>query len=669
MKNYFLFFTFLLLPYSFAFAQLDTANVISDDLIENLSDETDAETDNAELVNILEDLERNPININTADLLELLKLPGLDQPTAQLILDRRNKFGKFYSVNELYSIRGIDDQLILNIIPFITISYGKKTKIQDQTSSDLESNFLSKSRLFFRSRFTNDLQNRAGFLDGKYVGSKLKNYNRLIFDYNSNYQLGILTEKDPGEKSLTDFTSFHLQIKNFGILNNFIAGDYVLEYGQGIALWSAFGFSKSADAIYPVKKKSRFLRPYTSSAEYRFFRGAAVRIQLENFNVTGFYSSNFLDASIDPYTNEITSLGQTGYHRFESEIIKKNAASSKIIGGVIDYRYAGRYNLGLIYYNTTFNKNFAVEDIYSINGNNFNYLSTYYDLNFTSINLFGEFTFDGTSVASINGFQISATRDFIFTTSIRSYPRNYNNLYGFGFSERSGRINNEFGIYSGIKWRLPVGIIDLYYDNFKFPYKTFENSLSSEGDEFLINFISKPLTRLETRLRYKYESKEVSEVINLNENIIRRLKQSIRTEFIYKISNNIRLKTRLEFNNFYIKDAGLNENGFLMFEDIRFLPHPNLNLYGRIIFFQTDSFNSAIYEYENDLIGVMPNLAMFGKGIRMYLIVRYRLLNYLSLSAKYSETYKPGETSLSSGDNEILGNVGNRISFQIDVRF
>jgi len=182
LKNYFLFFTFLLLPYSFAFAQLDTANVISDDLIENLSDETDAETDNAELVNILEDLERNPININTADLLELLKLPGLDQPTAQLILDRRNKFGKFYSVNELYSIRGIDDQLILNIIPFITISYGKKTKIQDQTSSDLESNFLSKSRLFFRSRFTNDLQNRAGFLDGKYVGSKLKNYNRLIID-------------------------------------------------------------------------------------------------------------------------------------------------------------------------------------------------------------------------------------------------------------------------------------------------------------------------------------------------------------------------------------------------------------------------------------------------------------------------------------------------------
>ena len=265
--------------------------------------------------------------------------------------------------------------------------------------------------------------------------------------------------------------------------------------------------------------------------------------------------------------------------------------------------------------------------------------------------------------------QISASRDFIFATSIRSYPRNFNNLYGFGFSERSGRINNEIGIYSGIKWRLPFGIINLYFDNFKFPYKTSENSLSSEGNELLFNFVSKPLSRFETRLRYKYENKEVSEIIDLNENIVRRLKQTIRTEFIYNVSNNIRLKTRFEYNNYFIKVAGLKENGFLMFEDVRFVPHPNLNVNGRIIFFQTDSFNSAIYEYENDLIGVMPNLAMYGKGIRMYLILRYKLLDNLALSAKYSETFKPNETSLSSGDNEILGNVDNRFSFQIDLRF
>lgn len=65
----------------------------------------------------------------------------------------------------------------------------------------------------------------------------------------------------------------------------------------------------------------------------------------------------------------------------------------------------------------------------------------------------------------------------------------------------------------------------------------------------------------------------------------------------------------------------------------------------------------------------MPNLAMYGKGIRWYVIVKYKPLQFLTLSSKYSETYKPDETSLSSGDNEITGNVDNRISFQIDMSF
>ena len=51
------------------------------------------------------------------------------------------------------------------------------------------------------------------------------------------------------------------------------------------------------------------------------------------------------------------------------------------------------------------------------------------------------------------------------------------------------------------------------------------------------------------------------------------------------------------------------------------------------------------------------------------LIVKYKPLQFLTLSTKYSETYKPDETSLSSGDNEIIGNVDNRISFQIDMSF
>ena len=65
----------------------------------------------------------------------------------------------------------------------------------------------------------------------------------------------------------------------------------------------------------------------------------------------------------------------------------------------------------------------------------------------------------------------------------------------------------------------------------------------------------------------------------------------------------------------------------------------------------------------------MPNLAMYGEGIRWYFIAKYKPIKFLSISAKYSETYKPDEKTLSSGDSEIIGNLDNRFSLQIDLSF
>lgn len=648
---------------------MDSTSVITEDVLDNLLIEPDVETNSEELVEIFEDLIRNPIDINTTDAFELLKLPNMDAESAQKIIEHRNKFGYYFSPTELFSIRELDKELIEIVIPFVKTSMPKDDLEKYDESATSTQSFFTKSKLTLRSRVTNDLQNRNGFISGKYQGSKLKSYNRLLYNYDKNYQAGVLTEKDPGELSYTDFTSFHLQVKEIGFLKSFVAGDYLLEYGQGLALWSPFGFSKGADAIYPIKKRARYLRPYTSAAEYRYFRGASARLTFDDLNITAFYSGNTFDATIDPVTGKITSVGQTGFHRFESELKKKNSAHEKLIGGVLDYRFLNKFNVGMIYYNASFNRDFLSNSLYSIEGESFNYYSLYYDFNFSKINLFGEASYSGTSVASINGIQFSANRELTFTTAVRSYPHNFVNLYGFGFSEKSGSINNEVGIYSGLKWVIPIGVLNLYYDIFKFPYRTNENSLSSEGNDLLIDFVSVPVPNFEVRLRYKYENKEVTELIGFDEEIVRRLKQIARTELIYNVSRYLRLKTRIEYNHYFIKDAGLKENGFLVFQDVRYVPQKNINLYGRIIFFQTDSFNSAVYEYENDLLGVMPNLAMYGKGVRWYLIIKYKPLNFLTLSTKYSETYKPDVTSLSSGDNEIIGNVDNRISFQIDLSF
>ena len=126
------------------------------------------------------------------------------------------------------------------------------------------------------------------------------------------------------------------------------------------------------------------------------------------------------------------------------------------------------------------------------------------------------------------------------------------------------------------------------------------------------------------------------------------------------------MKGRFEFNNFNIAGTGI-EKGLLFYQELKLQPSEKIGLLGRIVFYKTDSFNSAVYEYESGFTGVLSNLALYGEGLRWYFILRYKLVKQIELSIKYSEIYKPKEKSLGSGYNEINGNLDNALYMQLDV--
>lgn len=665
-RNIIIIIFFLILSPFPLLAQTDTIQIKTEEVLEEILQEPFEETDNSDLYDIIENLIISPIEINSAGIEELQKIPGLNISDAQKIIDHKKRFGPFFNVNELYSVQYISKEVIDKIIPFIFVLSIAESEINQDLESLYEPGFFDKSKILYRGRALNDLQPRTGFQQNRYDGNKLKFYNRILARYESNYQIGLTAEKDPGEKSYTDFTSFHLQIKKLGVLNNLVAGDYLLEFGQGLALWGPYGFSKGADALFSVKKRARTIAAYTGATENNFFRGGAVELLFGDLRLAAFYSQNKFDANIDSTTFEITSLPVDGFHRTETEKQKRKSAQEKTIGGSLSYSFPN-FSLGFLTYNSSFSNAFEASSIFDLKGDNFTYYSAFYNFYWGSINIFGEASYDGTSVASINGIQIAITKNFDYVTLVRSYPRNYKNLHGFGFGERSGANSNEIGFYNGLIWKSPIGTLNFYYDQFKFPFSTFSNPLPSTGNEFLINLSSKPLPKLETRLRYKYEKKEISDEVNLQEQMVSRLRQSYRAEVIYELSKKVRLKGRFEFNTYTIKENPVNEEGFLFFQDLRINPVSSLVIYGRIIFFKTDSFNSAVYEYENDLVGVLSNLAMYGEGVRWYLMLRYKPLRSISISIKYAETYKPSEKTLSSGLSEINGNLDNRLSIQLDL--
>src|ERR1035438_1478655 len=123
----------------------DSTLVVSDQIIESLVPEPVINYEEFNVIDYLEDLQKNPININTADLIILQKIPELDINYAQLIIQHRVKYGHFFSTNELFTIKGLPKYVINNIKPFITVS--DPIKRIDNTKPDRKSTRLNSSHL------------------------------------------------------------------------------------------------------------------------------------------------------------------------------------------------------------------------------------------------------------------------------------------------------------------------------------------------------------------------------------------------------------------------------------------------------------------------------------------------------------------------------------------
>jgi len=61
------------------------------------------------------------ININTATMGELEKLPGIGKGLAERIIDHRERFGPFRRIEHLIIVRGISDKRFRTLRDFITV--------------------------------------------------------------------------------------------------------------------------------------------------------------------------------------------------------------------------------------------------------------------------------------------------------------------------------------------------------------------------------------------------------------------------------------------------------------------------------------------------------------------------------------------------------------------
>lgn len=651
-------------------------------LLENLQDENE----DSELLETLEFIEDNPYDLNSVTLDQLEQIPIINSIIAKNIIEYRNKYG-FSTKRELLEVNGISEDIYDNIKSYLYVKGSSSDFIRTESGKIISESTKKKTKLFnnfdikTRSKFLQDLQTKEGYLNGNYLGTKPKIYNQARLSYfHSGFSLegNATIEKDAGEESLTDFTSGFIALKDYRFIKQAIAGDYILNFGQGLGMWSSLAYSKNTTAVDGMKRSGVPLRGYTSVNESQFFRGAATQLNYRNFDLSIFYSDNYYDGSVDTTLDEFSSFYFDGYHRTVTEINRANTVKEKLFGSRLAYTNTGM-RFGATFWTSKFSKNIGADsttELYNFSGDKADMLSIDYDVIFRNMNFYGEFARSQSgALASINGLQFSFYKiaDLIFI--YRDYSEKFAPVHSFGFGEKSGTTQNERGFYAGIKIKpFKELLINAYFDQFKFPYRSYYEPVPLTGNDFLTYLEWKATKNLILFLRYKNETKEETRTIKdeFNRDIKKvdsRNQMNFRTGFEYNISDRMTVKNRFDYVFVDYDNFGGNNKGLMFYSDFKAVIIQGLTLNLRLIYFNTDDYDSRLYEYENDIKGVMTNLAMYGEGRRWYIVLKYKPFDFLELSGKYAETYIDGATSIGTGNDEIYNDINNRLNFGLEMQF
>ncbi len=658
--------------------------------IELLMEQTDQETDPTGVMEELEMLRRNPLNINTAGPEDLKLFFFLTEIQINNLINHRSRFGLFISLHELQSVEGFDVETIRLLFPFISVGP------QSERKTFRLAHILSRGSSQYFLRYQRLLEQQKGYApisaqelkqnpNARYLGLPFRLYTRYRFTYYNNISIGVTAEKDPGETFFRDsqprgfdYYSAHFYLHDVGMVKSLALGDFQLQFGQGLTLWSGLTFGKSSQALF-IKKNALGVRPYTSVDENNFLRGAAITLKLKTLEITGFYSEKYRDAGVvefDTIAREalvISSLQQTGLHRTPRELENKNSVKEKFMGSNISWQ-RNNLTLGMTGYymalDADYNKNISFYNQFDLSSNTNWNIGFDYSYLFRNFNFFGEAARSQSGgYALLNGIMMSLDPRVGISLLHRKFTPHYQSPLSAAFSENT-RVSNESGLYLGINVKLaPSWSVHAYGDHFIFPWMKYRTYSPSKGYEYLLQINYRPQKDIEGYVRYRLKQKPVN---STSTSKIRTLdevtRQYIRFHISYAVSGSITLKNRVEWTS--VKQASNRQYGYLIYQDVayRHLSSP-WAFTARYALFDTDGYNSRIYAYENDVLYAFSFPFYAHKGQRIYLVSRYRFNRNFDLQARIARTTYTNQNQTGSGMDTTLGNRRHEIKIQARIRF
>lgn len=649
---------------------------------------------NADFTTLFEQLEfyyDKPINLNRSNQSELESLGLLNSIQINNLLRHIELNGKLITFEELQTIEGFDLNTIRLIQPFTKVGGDvdqARLGFNDLLKEGQGQYFLRYSRILEQQEgYTPiDAQELAENPNARYLGNADRIFSRFRFQYANKLSLGFTAEKDPGEeffkgsqKNGFDFYSAHLFAQDIGIVKQIAIGDYQAQFGQGLTFWSGLAFGRTP-SVFSLKRNAPKLRPYSSVQEDLFLRGGGITLSKYNFDLTFFYSAQGVDGNEDgrdSLTNEliVTSLSQDGFHRTPNELAGKNNIMNRYFGGNLSYSKRN-ISIGLTAVQNEIDADFrpnvqlrnqfsALDESNANVGIDFNYL-------YKNLNLFGEASssIDGGNAYTLGALIVLDPR-LSLGLQQRSFDRDFKPIQSNAIGESSVN-NNEQGTFFGFEAKISEDFnLSTYADRFMFKWLRFQTDAPSEGYRYFSQLTYKPSKQLESYFRFRRRNRgeNLPGVAEGIDELAEEIQDNYRINFTYQISPEIKIGSRIEYTNYRLGNQ-IRENGVLLFQDIHYkkLSFP-LSFSIRYAIFDTDSYNSRIYAFENDVLYAFSVPAFNGRGSRFYILTKYRLRRGVDIWLRYAQTYLNDRDEIGSGKERIIGNTRSEVKVQIRLKF
>ncbi len=601
------------------------------------------------------------LDLNKATAAELMEPGILDPLLIAGLVSYREKLGPFLNKYELQAIPGWELEDIHQLLQYAGVLTGIDTRQQR-----LSEGFLSgTNELMVRwgtSGSDSDRYGQSLKSEGPYFTRALRY--RHTFDGRMSY--GFTAESDPGEALFRksnrqgfDFYSAHLFVRQPGQrVRSLALGDYSARFGQGLLLQSGFAPGKSAETAL-LARNGRKINQYTAFGETFFFRGAGITLACgKKTELTVFCSSRRRDANTralySPDSSRVetifTSFQSSGLHRDSNEIADERTVREHT--GGISVTLNGRS--GQISFNTLhilFDKAWAPAPaayrLYTFRGRYLGAGSTDYQWRYRNLYLFGETAVSGNGgMSTVNGAIASVHKNATITLLHRQLGVRYQSVYAAPFAEVSG-ASNENGLFLGadVRWTRRWQI-NAYADVWRHPWLRYGVNAPSTGNEYLARVQWQKGKVLTASAWWQSETKQANNPAESATGLISIRRDRFRVHVISKISMSLEGRSRVEWS-WYRPETGGTARGFMAYQEFVFRPvERSFSGSFRYAVFDTDSYDSRIYTYENDLFSAVSIPAFSGSGSRIYFNLKWRAGDRLRLEGRFEATRISGRADM-----------------------